>query len=184
MSILRVVLALLMGVGVVTHVYLKVNSPNPNWLIFMTNQVRIHSKHLVWTFLGNCLAGCPLHPTCLAGPLGEVQVVVGKLLPFNIPGVQSRMAAHSLSSISSPGVLRWKWKHFFHSTPPSSEHGLYCYSLHHCSLLDSGTPLLCGVQLAEGLASTELMKGLVHAFLDTTGRVHDLLCACPQYGNT
>merc|ERR1712130_227463 len=37
-AIYRVVLALLMGVGVVTHVYLKVNSPYPNWPIFMTNQ--------------------------------------------------------------------------------------------------------------------------------------------------
>ena len=35
----RVVLALLMGVGVVAHVYRKVNSPNPKWLIYMTNQV-------------------------------------------------------------------------------------------------------------------------------------------------
>ena len=37
----RVVLALLMSVGVGTHVYLKVNTQNPQWLIYMTNQVRI-----------------------------------------------------------------------------------------------------------------------------------------------
>ena len=104
----RVVLALLMSVGVGTHVYHKVNSPNPEWLIYMTNQVGILFKSIVQIFPGNRLAGSSLHPTCLAGPLGEVQVVVGELLPFqgNIPGVQSRMAVHSLSSTSSPGVLR------------------------------------------------------------------------------
>ena len=37
----RVMLALLMSVGVGTHVYLKVNTQNPQWLIYMTNQVRI-----------------------------------------------------------------------------------------------------------------------------------------------
>ena len=107
----RVVLALLMSVGVVTHVYLKVNTvkvKDPKWLIYLTNQVRIHYKSIFKTFPGNCLVDYPLHPTCLAGPLGKVQVVVGELLPFvgNIPGIQSRMAVHSLSSISSPGVLR------------------------------------------------------------------------------
>ena len=104
----RVMLALLMSVGVGTHVYLKVNTQNPQWLIYMTNQVRIHYKSIVKIFRGNCLVDYPLHPTCLAGPLGKVQVVVGKLLPFvgNIPGIQSRMAVHSLSSISSLGVLR------------------------------------------------------------------------------
>ena len=67
-----------------------------------------HLKSIVKTLPGNCLAGYPLHPICLAGPFGEVQVLVGELLPFegNIPGFQSRMAAHSLSCISSPGVLR------------------------------------------------------------------------------
>ena len=84
----RVVLALLMGVGVVSHVYVKVNSPNPNWLIYMTNQVKIHFKSVVKTFPGNRLVSYPLHPTCLAGPLGKVQVFVGKLLKGNIPGVQ------------------------------------------------------------------------------------------------
>ena len=79
----RVLLALLMSVGVVIDVYLKVNTPNPNtWLIYMTNQVGIHFKSIVKIFPGNCLAGYPLHPTCLAGPLGEVQVVIGELLPF------------------------------------------------------------------------------------------------------
>ena len=78
----RVVLALLMSVGVGTHIYLKVNTQNPQWLIYMTNQVGILFKSFVKTFPGNRLAGYPLHPTCLAGPLGEVQVVVGKLLPF------------------------------------------------------------------------------------------------------
>ena len=33
----RVVLAVLMGVGVVAHVYL--NNPSPKWLIYMTDQV-------------------------------------------------------------------------------------------------------------------------------------------------
>ena len=78
----RVVLALLMSVGVVAHVYLKVNTQNPQWFIYMTNQVGILFKSIVQIFPGNCLAGYPLHPTCLAGPLGEVQVVVGKLHPF------------------------------------------------------------------------------------------------------
>ena len=108
-----------MGVGVVAHVYLKVNSPFPNWPIFMTNQVRTRIKLHVWTFPGNGLAGYLLHPTSLAGPLGKVQVVIGQLLPgftnretsmlsssLLIPGVQSRMAEHSLSSLSSPGLLR------------------------------------------------------------------------------
>ena len=35
-----------------------------------------------------------------------------------------------------------------------------------------------------GFSPTELMKVPLHAFLDTTGRVHELLCACPQYGDT
>ena len=46
----RVVLALLMSVGVGTHVYHKVNSPNPEWLIYMTNQVGIHFKSVVKIF--------------------------------------------------------------------------------------------------------------------------------------
>jgi len=37
-AIYRVMLALVMGTGVAAHVYLKVTSPNPKWLIFMTNQ--------------------------------------------------------------------------------------------------------------------------------------------------
>ena len=78
----RVVLALLMSVGVGTHVYLKVNSPKPKWVIYMTNQVGIHFKSIVKIFPGNCLAGYPLHPTCLAGPLCKAQVVVSKLHPF------------------------------------------------------------------------------------------------------
>ena len=109
----RIVLALLMSVVVVTHVYLKVNTvkvKDPKWLmlIYLTNQVRIDYKSIVKTFPGNCLVDYPLHPTCLAGPLGKMQVVVGELLPFvgNIPGVQSRMTVHFLSSTRSPGVLR------------------------------------------------------------------------------
>ena len=78
----RVVLALLMSVGVGTHVYLKVNSPKPKWVIYMTNQVGIHFKSIVKIFPGNYLAGSPLHPTCLAGPLCKVQVVVSELFPF------------------------------------------------------------------------------------------------------
>jgi len=45
-AVFRVVLALLMGVGVATHVYLKVNTPNPKWLIWMTNQVKIRAHNL------------------------------------------------------------------------------------------------------------------------------------------
>jgi len=71
-AVYRVVLALLMSVGVGTHVYLKVNSPNPEWVIYMTNQVGILFKSIVQIFPGNRLAGSSLHPTCLAGPLGEV----------------------------------------------------------------------------------------------------------------
>ena len=79
----RIVLALLMSVVVVTHVYLKVNTvkvKDPKWLIYLTNQVRIHYKSIVKTFPGNCLVDYPLHPTCLAGPLGKGQVLVGELL--------------------------------------------------------------------------------------------------------
>ena len=43
----RVVLALLMSVGVGTHVYLKVNTQNPQWFIYMTNQVGILFKGVV-----------------------------------------------------------------------------------------------------------------------------------------
>ena len=43
----RVVLALLMSVGVGTHVYLKVNTQNPQWFIYMTNQVGILFKRVV-----------------------------------------------------------------------------------------------------------------------------------------
>ena len=41
----RVVLAVLMGVGVVAHVYL--NTPSPKWLIYMTDQVLIPSNTLL-----------------------------------------------------------------------------------------------------------------------------------------
>ena len=73
----RVVLALLMSVGVVA----KVNTQNPQWVIYMTNQVGIHFKSIVKMFPGNCLADYPLHPACLAGPLCKVQVVVAVFFP-------------------------------------------------------------------------------------------------------
>ena len=44
-SLSRVVLAALMGVGVVAHVYL--NTPSPKWLIYMTDQVLITSNTLL-----------------------------------------------------------------------------------------------------------------------------------------
>ena len=83
LSNVRVVLALLMSVGVVTHVHLKLNTDkvkDPKWLIYLTNQVRIHYKSIVKTFPGNCFVDYPLHPTCLAGLLGKVQVLIGELL--------------------------------------------------------------------------------------------------------
>ena len=51
----RIMLALLMGVGVATHVYVKVNSPNPQWLIYMTNQVETISKVLSKHYQGIAL---------------------------------------------------------------------------------------------------------------------------------
>ena len=83
LSNVRVVLALLMSVGVVTHVHLKLNTDkvkDPKWLIYLTNQVVIHYKSSVKTFPGNSLVDYPLHPTCLAGSLDKEQVLVGKLL--------------------------------------------------------------------------------------------------------
>ena len=83
-------LALVMGTGVAAHVYLKVTSPNPKWLIFMTNQVEIHLKQTRYksiinkpgtnlkqracSFSGHGLAGPSLHSTCLVGPEGQALV--------------------------------------------------------------------------------------------------------------
>ena len=55
-------LALLMGVGVATHVYVKVNSPNPQWLIYMTNQVKTISKVLSKHFQGIALLAIHQRP--------------------------------------------------------------------------------------------------------------------------
>ena len=86
----RVMLALVMGTGVAAHVYLKVTSPNPKWLIFMTNQVQIHLKQTRYksisdkpgtnlkqrtcSFSGHGLAGPSLHSTRLVGPEGQALV--------------------------------------------------------------------------------------------------------------
>ena len=67
-------LALVMGSGVAAHVYLKVTSPNPKWLIFLTNQVEIHLKQRTCSFSGHGLAGPSLHSTCLVGPEGQALV--------------------------------------------------------------------------------------------------------------
>ena len=83
-------LALVMGTGVAAHVYLKATSPNPKWLIFMTNQVEIHLKQTRYksilnkpgtnlkqrtcSFSGHGLAGPSLHSTCLVGPEGQALV--------------------------------------------------------------------------------------------------------------
>ena len=77
-SMPRVVLAALMGVGVVAHVYL--NTPSPKWLIYMTDQVRFFLKSWEKLFPGHHLVSCPLCSSCIAGPLGKVQVVVGLIL--------------------------------------------------------------------------------------------------------
>ena len=63
-----------MGTGVAAHVYLKVTSPNPKWLIFMTNQVEIHLKQRTCSFSGHGLAGPSLHSTRLVGPEGQALV--------------------------------------------------------------------------------------------------------------
>ena len=63
-----------MGTGVAAHVYLKATSPNPKWLIFMTNQVEIHLKQRTCSFSGHGLAGPSLHSTCLVGPEGQALV--------------------------------------------------------------------------------------------------------------
>ena len=146
----RVVLAVLMGVGVVAHVYL--NTPSPKWLIYMTDQVLILSNSLLDnnSFPGNHLASYPLRSSCLSGPLGKVQVVVWDFR-YLIPGVQSLMAAPFLSSISSPGVLRWPSGLFVKYTLPS-EHGVYHCTSHLHSLLDPSPPNCCGVWLSEGVA--------------------------------
>ena len=77
-SLSRVVLAALMGVGVVAHVYL--NTPSPKWLIYMTDQVRVFLKSWEKLFPGHHLVSYPLCSPCIAGPLGKVQVVVSTLL--------------------------------------------------------------------------------------------------------
>ena len=77
-SLSRVVLAALMGVGVVAHVYL--NTPSPKWLIYMTDQVRFFLKSWEKLFSGHHLVSCPLCSSCIAGPLGKVQVAVGLIL--------------------------------------------------------------------------------------------------------
>ena len=125
-----------------------------------TWQIRWESifKSFVKTFPGTCLAGYTLHPSCLAGPLGEVQVVVGEFLPFQgIFGIlYSRRSKSDGSTLPFLYKLSWglevklKASIDLH-TPLSSEHGVYRYSVHHCSLLDSCTSLFCGVRLAEGL---------------------------------
>ena len=74
----RVVLAALMGVGVVAHVYL--NTPSPKWLIYMTDQVRVFLKSWEKLFPGHHLVSYPLCSPCIAGPLGKVQVVVELIL--------------------------------------------------------------------------------------------------------
>ena len=77
-SLSRVVLAALMGVGVVAHVYL--NTPSPKWLIYMTDQVRFFLKSWEKLFPGHHLVSYPLCSPCIAGPLGKVQVVVELIL--------------------------------------------------------------------------------------------------------
>ena len=182
----RVVLALLMSVGVVTHVYLKVNSPKPKWVIYMTNQVGIHFKSIVKIFPGNCLAGSPLHPTCLAGPLCKVQVVVAVFFPSREYSRRSKSDGSTL-----PFLYKLSWGlevkvkasldvQYFLRT--------WCLPFLSSSLFSTG--LCCILILWStvgwrfGFSPTELMKVPLHAFLDTTGRVHELLCACPQYGDT
>ena len=80
----RVVLAVLMGVGVVAHVYL--NTPSPKWLIYMTDQVMMLSNSLLDnnSFPGNHPANYSLCSSCISGPLVEVQVNIGgPLIPHS-----------------------------------------------------------------------------------------------------
>ena len=154
----RVVLALLMSVGVGTHVYLKVNTQNPQWFIYMTNQVGILFKSIVQIFPGNRLAGSPLHRTCLAGPLCKVQVVVAVFFPSREYSRRSKLDGSSL-----PFLYKLSWGlevkdvHYFHRAPLlSSEHGVYHFPPCHCFLLDSGTSCCCGVRLVAGLSFIQL----------------------------
>ena len=153
-----------------------------------TWQIRWESflKIFVKTFPGNRLTGYPLHPTCLAGPLCKVQVVVAVFFPSSEYSRRSKSDGSTL-----PFLYKLSWGlevkvkasldvRYFLRTWRLPFPSLSLFSTGLCCILI----LWSTVGWRYGFSPTELMKVPLHAFLDTTGRVRELLCACPQYGDT